>query len=151
MNIQTNKVKSGNKIYYYARLVKSYRRSDGKPAVKVVANLGELPQREIQNLKLALRAARLGKAVVLSDSAAAKLLPVPVRANLEYLGIMVALQMWDEWNLPTLLDKIMPRQQDEVSPAAVVSALTAQRCVAPGPCRKMKSSGWGRTTSIRKP
>ncbi len=146
MNIQTNRVKSGSKTYHYARLVKSYRRADGKPAVKVITNLGELPLQEIKNLKLALQAARQGKAVVLSDSATARLLPVPVKANLKYLDVMVALQMWNEWNLSTLLDKIMPRQQDEVSPATVVSALAAQRCVAPG--SKLYAVAWYPTTTL---
>jgi transposase len=146
MNIQENRVKSGNKYYHYARLVRSYRRKDGKPAVKVVANLGELPSQEIKNLKIAFRAARQGKAVVISDTATAKAIPVPVKANLDYLDIMVALEMWDSWDLSSLIEEIIPRQQDEVSPPCVISALVVQRCVSPG--SKLYAQRWYPTTAL---
>jgi transposase len=146
MVIQENKVKSGNKFYHYARLVKSYRRADGKPAVKVVANLGELSSQEIKNLKMALEAARQGKAVVFGDAALAKVLPVPVVANLKYLDLMVALEMWYSWDLLSLLERIIPRQQDEVSPVAIISALVIQRCVSPG--SKLYAQRWYPTTAL---
>jgi hypothetical protein len=64
MHITFTKVRSGKKYKRYVRLVQSFRRPDGMPAQKVIANLGELSDREVANLRVALAANRKGKAVV---------------------------------------------------------------------------------------
>lgn len=65
MNVQVNRIRRGDKVYEYCRLVKSYcRKEDGKPAVKVLANLGEQPEQMVANLKAAIKAAKRGEAVV---------------------------------------------------------------------------------------
>jgi len=68
MHLQLTKVRSGRSTKRYARLVQSYRRDDGMPAQKVVANLGELSDQEIQNFRLALEASRSAKSVVLPEA-----------------------------------------------------------------------------------
>ena len=124
MQVRVDKIKSGRKVYHYTRLVRSIRRKkDKQPTHKVVANLGQLPPQETENLKIAFQAAREGKAVVVADKYTNKIIAVPNKANLDYLDIMVSLEMWNDWGLSPLLDKIMPRQQDDVSPASIVSAL----------------------------
>ena len=65
MHLNINKVRRGDKVHCYARLVESYRRKkDGKPTIRVLANLGKLSEREIENFRLALAASREGTALV---------------------------------------------------------------------------------------
>ena len=59
MHLQLTKVRSGRSTKRYARLVQSYRRDDGMPAQKVLANLGELSDQEVQNFRVALEASPL--------------------------------------------------------------------------------------------
>jgi hypothetical protein len=49
-------------------LVQSVRGADGKPTHKVIANLGDLEPLLIENLRIALAAARQGKSVVIAES-----------------------------------------------------------------------------------
>ena len=65
MHLRVSTKKQNGKTYRYAQLVESYRRDDGVPAHKVVANLGQLSELEIQNIRLALKASREGKSVVI--------------------------------------------------------------------------------------
>lgn len=60
MHIQNTRVRSGRSYRRYTRLVQSYRRPDGMPAQKVIANLGELSDQEVANLRVALAASRQG-------------------------------------------------------------------------------------------
>ena len=74
MYLRTVTTKSNGKAYRYVQLVQSYRRSsDGMPATRVLANLGKLPAKTVANLKIALKASRAGKRVVLA--------PVRLRSN----------------------------------------------------------------------
>lgn len=54
MYLRVSTKKQGGKTYRYTQFVESYRRKDGMPAHKVIANLGNLPEKEIANLRLAL-------------------------------------------------------------------------------------------------
>ncbi len=63
MHLQLTKVRSGKSTKRYARLVQSYRRGEGMPVQKILANLGELSDREISNFRLALEASRKSKTV----------------------------------------------------------------------------------------
>ena len=59
MFLRVTKVKRQWKQYSYAQFVESYRRNeDGLPAHRVVANLGQLSELEIENLKTAIRASK---------------------------------------------------------------------------------------------
>jgi len=129
MHIRTVIAGSGKVKRRYAQLVQSYRRDDGVPAQRVIASLGALGDQEIHNLKLALEASRLGKALVLP--AASPWRP-RVLANLVYLDVAVALSLWREWELSELLTSLVPDRGAEVALCDVVAALTVQRCVAPG-------------------
>lgn len=65
MHLQLTKVRSGKTIKRYARIVQSYRRPDGMPATKVLLNLGELDDKQVANVRLALYALRTGKTLML--------------------------------------------------------------------------------------
>src|SRR5262249_56188919 len=51
---------------------------------------------------------------------------------LGYRGVGVLLELWRGWGLDELLDELMPVGADRLRPAAVVAALSLQRCVDPG-------------------
>jgi hypothetical protein len=148
MQVRTSRKKQGGKLYEYPQLVESYRRkSDGMPMHRVVANLGELPPIELNNLRIALAAARKGKKVVVASALShCKIRPVKPAANLCYLDIAVMLELWCQWGLDELFDEIMPAGDAEVAPSAVVAALTIQRCVAPG--SKLYAERWFPRTAL---
>lgn len=146
MHLVVAKVTSGSKTYHYSRLVQSYRRKDGRPAHKILANLGELPPQMIENLRVALQAAREGKAVVLGEIERKILAPIPVERNYRYLDLAVLLELWNGWKMPALFDRIMPRDKDEVPPGLVVATLAIQRCVEPS--TKLESTRWYPDTAL---
>ncbi len=145
MHLEVNTVTSKGRKYRYARLVRGYRK-DGKPAKKVLANLGQLPPQMIENLRVALQAAREGKAVVLEDATSLNLAPPTLAANYAWLDVAVCLDVWNRWSLTPLLDRLLPRQRDEVSPGTVVCALAIHRCLQPG--SKHKAPSWFGTTAL---
>ena len=66
MHLRTSRVTRNGKTYEYHQLVESYRReSDGMPATRVLASLGQLSAVELDNIKLAISASRDGKRLAL--------------------------------------------------------------------------------------
>jgi hypothetical protein len=137
MHLRIAKVKRGGRVYEYAQLVESFRRpSDGMPAQRTVANLGHLDPQLINNLKLALAAAREGKAVIIPStvqptaSGITPRTPKPIQ-NLRYLDIAVLLHLWQQWGLDHLLEDLMAKTAMVASPADVTTALVLERCVEP--------------------
>ena len=143
MHLQLTRVRSGRSTKRYARLVQSYRRDDGMPAQKVVANLGELSDQEVANFRLALEASRRAKSVVLPEAPKWR---AKVLANLAYLDVAVALEMWRSWELSELLHRLIPEHGVAMRAAEVICALTIQRCVAPG--SKLYAQRWFPRTSL---
>jgi len=134
MQLRVSRTTRNGKSYEYAQLVESYRReSDGMPLHRVVANLGALSALEIDNLRTSLRAARANKRVVLARAVkpSAKALP-KILANLRYLDAAVLLALWNDWQLPALLDELLPQGSADVAPSSVLAALAVQRCLEPG-------------------
>jgi hypothetical protein len=131
----------------YAQLVESFRRPDGMPAHRVIASLGDPSSLEVQNLRLALSASLKHRRVVFAGNAGPdRPLPQPV-ANLRYLDLAVLLELWREWQLDKVLTSVLgPGEASEVAPAAVVAALTLQRCVDPG--SKLYATQWLPRTAL---
>jgi hypothetical protein len=148
MHVRTVTTTSSNgKVHRYTQLVQSYRRtSDGMPATRVVANLGELPPEAVANFKAALQASREGKSLFLPAQQVAVLKPPTVQANLHYLDLAVPLALWRQWNLPKLIDECVDLSDAQVRAADVVAALVLQRCVKPG--SKLLAARWFPTTSL---
>jgi transposase len=84
--------------------------------------------------------------VRLGEPAALPLTPAPVQASFDYLELAVALHVWEEWELTSLLDAVLPRGQDEVSAGAVVGGLVLHRCVAPA--SKLGAVRWYPKTAL---
>ena len=131
MHIQNTRVRSGSSYRRYTRLVQSYRRPDGMPAQKVIANLGELSDQEVANLRVALAASRQGQTVVL-PTRTAEPLKTRILANLDYLSFAVMHQLWRGWKLSELLRRLIDDRSAHVAPSEIVCALTLLRCVSPG-------------------
>jgi len=143
MHLQLTHVASGQSTKRYARLVQSYRREDGKPRHRIIGNLGELSDLAVQNIRLALKATRKGKAIVLQD---AQTLPPVTLANLAYLDVAVALEMWRSWGLSELLSQLIPEQNVAMRAAEILCALTIQRCVEPA--SKLQAQSWFPRTAL---
>lgn len=143
MHLQLTKVRSGSTYKRYARLVQSYRRDDGMPAQKVLANLGELTDQEVKNFRVALEASRRAKGVVLPEAPKWR---AKVLANLAYLDVAVALEMWRSWELSELLHRLIAERDVAVRAAEVICALTIHRCVAPG--SKLQAQRWFPRTAL---
>lgn len=134
MHVRISRVTRNGKTYEYAQLVESFRRpEDGMPMHRVIAALGGVNALEVHNLREALAAARAGKrvAVVRMGQGSEAKVPKPT-ANLRYLDLAVLLELWRGWGLDELLEGLMPAGSDRLRPAAVVAALSLQRCVDPG-------------------
>jgi hypothetical protein len=141
-----------NRTYEHVQLVQSFRRPDGMPALRVVANLGSLADfggtQAFDNLKAALRANREGKGLVVSTAQAKShhLAPLPILANFRYLDIAVIIALWNQWGLSGVLDECFGPHLDQVSPSAVVAALATQRCLDPG--SKLSATRWFPQTAL---
>jgi transposase len=146
MHVRNTFRRRGNKVYKSVQIVQSYRRPDGMPANKVLGSFGDLPPLEVENLKRALAASRQGQAVVLPSEIASRFPPRKTRANLEYLDVAVAYQVWQSWGLNSLIDELLPDSQAEVSLGEVAAALTVQRCVAPA--SKLEATRWYPKTAL---
>lgn len=145
MHITFTKVRSGKKYKRYVRLVQSFRRPDGMPAQKVIANLGELSDREVANLRVALAANRKGKAVVVERQESG-MYPKQVDRNIEYLDIAVTLEFWNDWDLGGLLAPLFRKTRSAMSAVDVTCILALQRCVAPG--SKLSAQKWFPRTAL---
>ena len=67
MHLRICTTRGKSKTYRYVQLVQSIRRN-GVTTQKIIANLGDLPDQTVDNLKLALRASREGKTLVVAQN-----------------------------------------------------------------------------------
>ena len=134
-----------SKTYRYVQLVQSIRRN-GVTTQKIIANLGDLPDQTVDNLKLALRASREGKTLVVAQDSPGLTDDSKVQANLRYLDLAVMLQMWQGWRLDELVAELLPETESAAPAADVVAALTLQRSVSPG--SKLYAQRWLPTTAL---
>lgn len=147
MHVRVTKITRKGRTYRYAQLVESYRRAeDGLPTHRIVAHLGVLSDLEVGNLRAALAASRAGRTAVVAPAERPARAASPVLANLRYLDVAVALAQWRGWGLDELLGRLLPQGEQDVAPAAVVAALTIQRCIAPG--SKLGAQRWFPRTAL---
>lgn len=145
MHLKTTRVRNNGKVYQYAQLVESYRRDDGMPTQRVIANLGPRSDLEIANLKRALEASRSGSAVVLENQEIAAP-SCEVLDNFAYLDVAVVLALLVRLGVTDLLRALLPRPEADVPDADVVLALVAQRCLAPD--SKLAATEWFPRTAL---
>ena len=138
MYVRVSSVSRCGKTYQYAQLVESFRRKrDGQPVHRVVANLGRItnPQ-ELENLKAAFMANRTGQrlapvvATAADPTAETGRLRRP-QAILRYLDVAVVVAMMQELGLTAELARLLYKDESDVAPERVVTALVAQRCLDP--------------------
>jgi len=144
MHVRVSRVSRHGKTYEYAQLVESFRRDDGMPAHRVIANLGDATSLEVENLRVAL-AASLRHRRVVTRGATDKAPPQPV-ANLRYLDVAMLLELWRAWGLDELLGTVMASANSDVPASSVVAALCIQRCVDPG--SKLYATEWLPRTAL---
>ncbi len=145
MHLRRVTSKSKGKTYRYAQLVESYRRDDGKPAVRVIKHLGKLPDSLFDAFRTALEAHRSGDSLILG-SEVAELVSGSTIANRRYLDLSVLIDCWHQWNLSALLDELANDHVSSLSLSEVVLPLVVQRCCAPG--SKLEATRWVPTTAL---
>jgi hypothetical protein len=131
MQVRATTLRRGNKTYQYAQLVESYRRqSDGLPLHRVVANLGRITDPvQLENLKAAFAANRTGQRLEPVVAQTARLRRP--QATLRYLDVAVVVEMMRTLGLTEELARLLPKEQSDVAPDRIVTALVAQRCLDP--------------------
>jgi hypothetical protein len=142
MHVRVTRTARGSKSYRSVQLAQTYRNESGKPATRVIASLGNLPDVEVDNLRVAIAASRKGQAVVVAEQRS--VLP-KIKRSLAYLDVATCWRVWQEWGLTALVDALSPNEP-EVSVGQMVAALSVQRCVAPA--SKLEASRWYPTTSL---
>lgn len=146
MHIRVARVKRKGAVREYAQLVESFRRpSDGMPATRVLASLGDPNSLAVLNLRQALAAAREGKRTVVGVVPRS---PAPAKpsASLRYLDVAVLLELWRQWNLDALFDRLLPPGESCLPASKVLACLVVQRCLAGG--SKLFASRWVRHTAL---
>ena len=139
MHVQVSRVRRNGRTYEYARLVESFRKPNGIPALRVIANLGSLDAVALENLKTTLRASRAGKRVHAEREIAGAQALKPAQ-NLRFLDLAVLLELSQSFGLTDVLHDVLPRGEADVSPGDVVLALALQRCVDAG--SKLYAERW---------
>src|SRR5690606_30396762 len=145
MHITRSKVRRGNKVYEYTRLVRSVRNAKGTPSHEVVANLTDWTPLEIDNLDRALRAARAGKTVVAGAQGHERPHPM-VSLSLDYLDLALVVELWLGRCLGGLLDGLVDDERTTVPCSSVVASLRAQPIVAPD--SKLAAQRWFPQTAL---
>lgn len=147
MHVKVSTVRRGEKTYKYAQLVESYRRErDGKPTIRVIASLGRVTDREVENLRLALKANATGQALTVAPSVADK---VEVAACKPYLDCAVLAELWEQVGLRRLVEHVLDDATDaagDVAAERCVAALAIQRCIEPG--SKLFAQRWFPRTAL---
>lgn len=144
MFVRTKTVEKDGKTYQYAQLVESYRNEHGQPRQRLIASLGKLSEIEVENLKLALKAAKDGQAVaaVLQDE-----MDTPdLGCAFDYLPIAVVLELAERMGLSAILRDVVDEQRASVPISSVVLGLIAHRLSAPG--SKLAAVRWFERTAI---
>jgi hypothetical protein len=115
------------------------------PQHRIVASLGALDDLEIENLRASIDASRRRRRVVVAPTKPTRAAAKP-QANLHYLDIAVAMDLWREWGLGDALRELMPQGESEVSAADIVEVLATQRLVAPA--SKLAATRWFPRTAL---
>lgn len=147
MFIRVSKVTRDDKSYSYAQVVESYRRKeDGLPAHRVVANLGQLSDLEIQNLKSAINASKNQRRVVIAGAVKPHTKISKPSQNLVYLDLAVLYDQWMRSGIGSILSEAMPISRSKISSASIVAILCMHRCQDPG--SKLSATRWYQTTAL---
>lgn len=147
MNIRTCKRQYKGKTYRYAQLVENFRReSDGRPTCRVIAHLGPLPDQTVDNLRLALKASRDGRAVVLPTTEIGGRIRRGPEANLSYLDLAVLRDLWRQFGGESFLANLLAHGDLAAADVTVLEGLMLHRCIAPG--SKLHAQRWYPKTAL---
>jgi hypothetical protein len=153
VHLRLSSVTRSGKTYQYAQLVESVRRDhDGMPAHRVVANLGRISDPvQLENLKAAFAANRSGQRLApvmatAAEPAASAAPPRRPQAIVRYLDVAVVVELMRQLGLTEELGQMLPKEESDVAPERVVTALVVQRCLDPQ--SKLEAVRWFARTAL---
>jgi len=146
--LRISRVNRKNKSYAYAQLVESYRRKeDGLPAHRVVANLGQLSELEIDNFRLAINASKDNQKVAVSKlPKASNIHPSKPKSNLVYLDLAVLFEIWNQSGIGATLREALTHRATKVPVDITIAILCLHRCQDPG--SKLSATRWYKSTAL---
>jgi hypothetical protein len=144
LRLRTSTNRRDGKTYQYFQLVRAVRR-DGRPTHEVVAHLGRLSHMEADALRRGLAGLK-PDSTLSEEDVLVRLKDVVGLDALRFLDLMVVRSMWNEWGLTDFFEKLIPKGEQEISPANVIFVLVANRCVAP--CSKLRVTEWSHNTCL---
>lgn len=125
MFLRVSKIKEGDKTYRYLRLVKNYRLGT-KTKQKVVANIGNLdtlPQKDIDNLVVAL--SKFSKRRLYSAS------ELSSEKDLKYGDIALVKAVWDKIDLGGIIKSCLSTKKPSFSPVLACLIMVTNRLISP--------------------
>jgi transposase len=148
MFLRVSKVKRQNRTYAYVQFVESYRRKeDGLPSHRVVANLGQLSELEIDNLRMAIDASKENRKVVISKMSKEVCAKISKpQSNLAYLDLAVLLEIWNQSGIGRVIRESLPPNTTKVSIDTTIAVLCLHRCQDPG--SKLAATRWFKATAL---
>lgn len=145
MFVKINKVTSGDKAYFYANIVESYRPAGSDtPKHRVVTKLGRVSETLAKNLQEAFRAADEGRTVSWSEADAREL--AGVVNHYTFLDVAVLLELWRRWGLDELMDRVAGDARHKMPLSAVTAGLVLHRCV--DAASKLEATKWFSRTAL---
>lgn len=148
MFLRVTSIKRDSKTYFYAQIVQSFRREeDGLPAHRIVANLGQLSDLEITNLRNAFLASRKSQKTYIANEPLRKSIKLSKPSeNLMYLDIVVLFEIWKDAGVGQVLAEALPKSASDISIELIIASLCFQRCIDPG--SKLAATRWYKTTAL---
>lgn len=135
LHLHWGECRRGNIRYRSYSLARAYR-LDGKNRKEIVLKLGKLTDKEVEQWRSALQAAK--DPANNSDRR--------IVGHLDHLGIAAILEAWNFWGLSEPFDSVKTQRERDIPLAAVAVALTINRCV--NPVSKSRVSSWFRKTTL---
>ena len=114
MYLKEDKIKHGDKIYTYYKIVEAYRDNKDNPKQKVLLNLGKLTEADAEKIRNVMSATSDSSVVL------AKTSDIVVKRHWLFLPIVVLHSIWKIFNLDDLFDSPL-----------LVESMVINRCIDP--------------------
>jgi len=125
MFLKKNRVEKNGKVYEYAKVVRSFRREDGQVTQEVVRNLGRMrTEEDWEWAESVLEAMK-------KEEEVPELRDLDVEEQFEYGGVLVAGELWEEFDVKKALMDSTKDRRPEFEFERIVFLLAVNRLYEP--------------------